>query len=350
MKSRILNISFVAGFALCAIVLPACHRKKAEVIVDLPGLPPVVETEDKITDEIWQFRVKTRGLYNASKFDELEVLATQLRAERARFGNGSWKILQFYESLDCRSDEPETMWQLHEQIHEKWDATKPRSITAYVAHANFLTDYAWHARGNKFADKVTKEGWRLFEQRLAQAKELLDRSADFEPKCPMWWHTCMTLAMGQGWSRDDFEKLFQEAKAFEPQFWGFDVSKATYLLPRWYGQPGEWEYALTLDLNRPNGLGLETYARVVNALSGYYENIFRESHASWSQTRDGFELIRQRYPDSLAILSEYCRLACSAEDRLSARKLFDELGGRMLKSTWRDQNNFRRRRNWAYNQ
>ena len=148
----------------------------------------------------------------------------------------------------------------------------------------------------------------------------------------------------------NFEKLFQEAKAFEPQFWGFDVSKATYLLPRWYGQPGEWEYALTLDLNRSNGLGLETYARVVNALSGYYENIFRESHASWSQTRDGFELIRQRYPDSLAILSEYCRLACSAEDRLSARKLFDELGGRMLKSTWRDQNNFRRRRNWAYSQ
>ena len=41
----------------------------------LPSLPPVQETKDKITEEIWQFRLKTRRLYNASKFDELETLA-----------------------------------------------------------------------------------------------------------------------------------------------------------------------------------------------------------------------------------------------------------------------------------
>jgi hypothetical protein len=57
----------------------------------LPSLPPVQETKDKITEEIWQFRLKTRALYNASKFDELEALAAQLRTERGRFGNGSWK-------------------------------------------------------------------------------------------------------------------------------------------------------------------------------------------------------------------------------------------------------------------
>ena len=79
---------------------------------ELPSLPPIQETKDKITEEIWQFRLKTRALYNASKFDELEALAAQLRTERGRFGNGSWKIVQFYESLGCRSDEPESMWQL----------------------------------------------------------------------------------------------------------------------------------------------------------------------------------------------------------------------------------------------
>src|SRR5437763_15309139 len=78
--------------------------------VDLPALPPIQETKDKITDEIWQFRLNTRALYNASKFDELEALAAQIRTERGRFANGSWKIYQFYESLGCRSDEPESMW------------------------------------------------------------------------------------------------------------------------------------------------------------------------------------------------------------------------------------------------
>jgi hypothetical protein len=346
MRTHIAALSFTSRITVCLLTLSACHRAEQKV-TDLPGLPPVQEVEDKITDEIWQFRLRTRSLYNASKFDELEALANQLRAARSRFANGSWKIVQFYASLACRWDEPESMWQLHEQIHEKWDATKPCSTTAYVAHAEFLTDYAWHARGSGFAKTVTKEGWRLFGERLTKASELLDRSADFQPKCPMWWLARMTVAKGQGWSREHFEKLFQEAISFEPQFWGYDVAKGEYLLPRWHGQPGEWEYALTLDIERPNGLGLETYARVVNDLAGFYKNVFHESHASWPQTHDGFELMRRRYPDSLEILTNYCWLACLAEDRPVARKLFDDLGGRMLKSFWHDPNKFRRYRNWA---
>lgn len=308
------------------------------------------KVEDKIVAEIWQFTLKTRGLYNASRFDELEALANQLRVEHGRFGNGSWKIHHFYEALRCRSDEPETMWQLHESIHEKWDAARPRSITAHVAHADFVIEYAWHARGSGSANKVTKEGWRLFGERLAKAKQLLDKSAAFEPKCPMWWSACLRVALGQGWSWDDYEKLFQEAKAFDPQFWWYDIAKADYLLPRWYGQPDDWEHGLGLEINRPNGLGAETYARVVDEMQSYYENIFRESKASWPLTREGFELMRQRYPESLEILSDYCWLACLADDRALARKLFDQLNGRMLTSIWRDQNNFRRWRNWAYSQ
>jgi hypothetical protein len=89
-------------------------------------------------------------------------------------------------------------------------------------------------------------------------------------------------------------------------------------------------------------------ARVVFALNGYYKNIFRETHASWPQTRDGFELIRQKYPDSLELISGYCRLACLAEDRVVARKLFDQLGGRMIANIWGDQKDFQNYRNWAY--
>ena len=254
-KLEILGLPFVIA-ALYVTTLAGCHRNQKGAVGerDVAGLPPIKETTDKIRTEIWEFRLKTRSLYNASKFDELEALAAQIRADRTRFGNGSWKIAQFYEALACRSDEAESMWQLHERIHENWDAAKPGSITAYVAHADFLTDYAWHARGNGYTNKVTKEGWRLFAERLAKASEVLEKSINFKPKCLVWWRVCMTLAKGQGWSREDFEKLFQAVKAFEPQFWGYDVAKAGYLLPRWYGQPGEWEYTLTLEIDRPKGL------------------------------------------------------------------------------------------------
>ncbi|HEY2626955.1 MAG TPA: DUF4034 domain-containing protein [Candidatus Udaeobacter sp.] len=208
MKLEILGLPFVIA-AFCVTTLAGCHRNQPSAVAerDVAGLPPIEETTDKITTEIWEFRLKTRSLYNASKFDELEALAAQIRADRTRFGNGSWKIAQFYESLACRSDEPESMWQLHERIHENWDAAKPRSITASVAHAGFLIDYAWHARGSGYSNKVTKEGWRLFAERLAKASEILEKSINFNPKCPVWWRICMTLAKGQGWSREDFEKL-----------------------------------------------------------------------------------------------------------------------------------------------
>ena len=118
-KLQILRLPFMI-VAFCLTTLAACHRNQPEAAAerDVAGLPAIKETKDKITTDIWEFRLKTRSLYNASKFDELEALAAQIRADRTRFGNGSWKISQFYESLACRSDEPESMWLLHARIHE----------------------------------------------------------------------------------------------------------------------------------------------------------------------------------------------------------------------------------------
>ncbi len=173
----------------------------------LPSLPPVQETKDKITEEIWQFRLKARALYNASKFDELEALAAQLRTERGRFGNGSWKIVQFYESLGCRSDEPESMWQLPRAYSRKLG----RGQAAFHHSTGSSRRLPYRIRVARSRKRLRqhgdKRGWRLFSERLAKAKELLDKSADFEPKCPMWWRVRMTVARGQGWSWDDCENV-----------------------------------------------------------------------------------------------------------------------------------------------
>jgi len=155
------------------------------------------------------------------------------------------------------------------------------------------------------------------------------------------------VALGQGWSRSDYENIFTEAKAFEPQCWDYDVARAHYLLPRWHGQPGDWEYATDEETKRPGGLGMEIYARVVSVQRGYYKNIFQESTASWPKTCEGFEVMRKRYPESLEILSAYCQLACLAGDRPQARKLFDELGNSVMQYIWGSKDNFLKYRAWA---
>jgi len=210
-----------------------------------------------------------------------------------------------------------------------------------------LTSYAWHARGSGYVNEVTEDAWRLYRERLAAAGSILDRSKDMPLKCPAWWHMQMRVALGQSWSKADFAKVFEEAKAFEPQYFMHDYAQAKFLMPSWNGEPGDWEAAAEKEIARPGGLGLEGYARVISEQRGYFDDIFSETKASWSKTQQGFELMRKKYPDSAEILNAYARLACIAEDRPMAKKLFAEIGNKIVNYCWGERKRFFQMRKWA---
>ena len=348
--SRVLVLLLVAlGFSVCH----AEEKSTVESPSPIKGPPlPVLEVieQDKPTEEINAYRQQARQLYNESRFDELEALAAKARTTKARFGNGSWAISEFYGSFDCRDEEPESAWQLHDRIHRHWIEAQPQSITARVAHAGFLVSYAWRARGSDYADAVKEEGWRLFAKRLAEAQTVLTAARKLEAKCPLWWSFQMAVALGEDWDGARYDALFAEAKAFEPEFWNYDLKRAYYLLPRWHGEPGDWEEAAEKELARP-GLGAEAYARVVLQQRRYSEtNVFRETKASWPKTREGLEILRQKYPGSLDILTHCAQLAYLAGDRPTAQKLFTEIGGRYYQPAWKDKARFIRLRTWAYDE
>src|SRR5574344_1214282 len=79
--------------------------------------PRVRFVKDTVDEEIATFRHDVRQLYNNSRFDELEKIATELLAAKAKFANGWWKIVRYYDSLECRNAEPENRWRLHDRIH-----------------------------------------------------------------------------------------------------------------------------------------------------------------------------------------------------------------------------------------
>ena len=303
--------------------------------------------KDPVQEEIYAAKLKTRQAYNERRFDDLEKEAAELRKTKEVFGNGSWKIAQFYDALTCSADEPESMWQLHDRIHQEWIAAKPESISARVAYAEFFTDYAWRARGTAFADKVTEKGWQLFAERLAAARKVLEEARALEEKDPYWWMAALTVALGQSWDAAQYKVLLAEAHKFEPKYWGYDTSRAYSLLPRWLGQPGDWEAYAEEAAARPDGLGAELYARIVIRLRGFHENIFRESKASWPKTREGLAELLRKYPDSLGLLSEAAMLATMAEDRTLAKELFDRIGDRYLPSVWRKPERLAHFRHWA---
>jgi len=333
-------ILLVTTLLLAFLLLPGCDREQAPPRVQYAG-------RDQVRGEIDAFLFQTRGNYNRSNFKALETSMEEIRKGDPVFGNGSWKIYNFYDSLECDDSEPESMWQLHERIHKAWIATYPDSITARVAYANFLVDYAWHARGYEYSDKVSEKGWRMMGERLAAAQHALDEAKPLKPQCPMWWHVQLHIALGQGWDHAQYSKVYNEAKSLFPQFHGYDNSLATYLMPRWHGQPGDWEKAAEAEIHRPNGLGAEGYARVVANQHGYYDNIFKETQASWAHTREGMEAMRQKYPESLQILNQYCKLACLAGDRVTAKSLFQQLAGYKDERVWGNGGTYAQYQKWA---
>lgn len=295
------------------------------------------------------FRKQMAELLYAQKFDELEKEAAAARASKEVFGNGSWKISQFYQAFERKNRDAQGLWNVTEDALQAWQKAFPNSVTARIAHADFLVDYAWHARGTGYANTVTPEGWRLMEERLSQANKVLVEAGKLPEKDPVLYLVALQVALGAGLDKAGYDKLMEEAHALEPTFWGYDASRAYSLLPRWHGAKGDWEAFAAKAAARPDGLGAEVYARIVMRLVDFHENIFRESKASWPKTKEGIEILKKKYPDSVEILSYGALLATSAYDNATAKAYFEELGDRYLEDSkvWPSKESFVHYRKWA---
>jgi hypothetical protein len=303
--------------------------------------------DDPVSTAMAAFRGEMRNAFDRRDFDLLEQTASQLRASKETYANGRWKLVQFYNAFDCPRDASDAGWTTHERLIQGWIAARPQSITPRITHAIHLVQYAWRARGTGFVDSVTDDGARLFAERLASALKILVDSRDLPEKDICWWFTALQVARGQGWPKEQYDRAVEDAKKLEPKFWGFDAERAFSLLPRWYGEPGDWEAYAEAASARPDGVGAETYARIVIYLRGFHDNIFRESKASWPRIREGLALMRERYPAKLEMISHTAMLATMAEDQALAKEMFDQLGDTYYPDIWRKPDRFVHYRNWA---
>ncbi len=340
-KFPFVRYSFILTFAV-ALGLTACRDKEFS-----PEKAAYAAGKDLVILEVEAYRYQMRGYFYSKNFQALETAATHARESKERFKDGTWKLAHLYASLACDEAAAETVWQDHEKIHAGWIQQRPQSVTAHVAHGNFLTQFAWHARGTAYLNEVSPEVLHLMDERFKQARANLIHAQTLPTKCPGAWLALMNLAPGQAWTKAEFTKIFEEAKAIEPQYFEHDLAQARFLMVRWQGEAGDWEAAAEKEISRFGSLGAESYARVIMDQRGYYDDIFAETKASWSITQTGFELMRKKYPESIELLNAYCRLACIAEDRPTALRLFNEIDNRATLSQWGDRKRFNLLERWA---
>src|SRR6266404_4579061 len=169
------------------------------------------------------------------KFVELDCLADHARSGKERLPGGLWKIHLLYQGLRQAVPYPlhatqEDWTHLFRRL-DGWVKARPESITARVTLALAYLDYAHDARGSGYANTVSESGWKLFEERTAEARRILKQASRLATKCPEWYVAMQVVSVNQGWSVIESRTLFEKANKFEPEYYTYERDLAYYLLP-----------------------------------------------------------------------------------------------------------------------
>lgn len=122
---------------------------------------------------------------------------------------------------------------------ETWVARKPRSSRALACRAASRVEWAWQARGNSYADQVPQSAWKVFGERLELARQDVQRAMELDPKNAFAPAVGVKVAMGLSLGRDQAEAYVAAAEAADPTEFEAHLNMLTFLLPRWFGEPGE---------------------------------------------------------------------------------------------------------------
>ncbi len=295
-------------------------------------------------DERKKFSDAVGELFRQGDFESLERMGNELRTKKLKITEGGWKLASYYRGLDCKGSDAASFLAAEKQVKD-WQAKYPDSISAPIAEGKILTSYGWFFRGTGYANTITKDGSVKFKKCLAAANDVLEKAKDRCSADPEWYDAMLTVGLGQGWDKAKFDQVFNEGVKLAPDYYELYFARVQSLLPRWYGAAGEWQAFAESEAEKH---GPEIYTRCAWSVNSAYwpDKLFTEGRVSWPKMKAGFEKILQDFPNSNWNLNNYCRYACLAGDRATAKQLFDRIGSNRHAQCWQ-QNEFNQRKQWA---
>lgn len=346
------HFRFLLKYALFAVLPMACSPG-VSASVSAADLPPVEETNSPTIAyaRAQEVAAQARTLIKAQDTAGLETLAAELRKNRECLDSGTWILSTFYKAaVQIPNKEPAASQAM--EFFERWSRERPDNITAQVCLVRALAGHAWTARGGGWADSVTEEGWRLFRERLARANEILERAGQLDEKCPGLFEAGQTVALGQGWSREKYMDKVSEAIRAEPTYGSYYTNACYWLLPRWYGEAGDFETWIARQADAsPLDQRDRQYAFFVwmaDRMPVDGEIVFAPGRLDWERTKRGFEHWLKEHPENLMVRLEFLRMALLADDRPTAREQFKTTGGKYFPPLWKDRDQFEQARRFAF--
>jgi Domain of unknown function (DUF4034) len=312
-------------------------------------LSPGSDEKPAETGEAYSDRIKK--LTSQEKFAELEKMARQNRTEKGRVLGGGWKMYEFYDGAATPEAEGEP--QLADYARrvatlKKWIAAYPESAAPRLSLARLYIEHAWKIRGTDYANTVSDAQWSQFEDGNAQGEAILLEAASLKDRDPMWYALMQSVALSDGWDKPRARELFEQAAAFEPGFYNFYRNYAVYLLPQWYGEPGELQaFAEETAKRVPEPDGSIFYFDVLSALAyNYPASIAGLLRTSYPKLREGYQNNTRLYGTSNLTANRFAFMASIFKDKSAAHEAFATLTRRETQ-IWGGDPTFDVLRDWA---
>jgi len=350
-KISILTLLVLARSGLSSAVEPKANPNPCNINeTDAAGLNGDLSVD---IHALHNFMDTIARILKEEKFAELDCLADHARSGKDRLPGGLWKIHQLYQGLRQPVPYPvhatQQDWTYLLQQLRGWVKARPESITARVALALVYLGYAGDARGSGYANTVSDSGWKLFEERTAEAERILKEASTLATKCPEWYVAMQLVSVNQGWSVTAARALFEEANKFEPEYYTYARDLAYYLLPKWSGEAGDTEKFAQEIADRVGGdKGDILYFQVAAAdyvICGCDDN----PDLSWDRIKRGFEASEKHYAVSIQNLNRIAHLASyfGERDPVYADKIFTRIGEQWDEETWGSKQGFENIKNWV---
>lgn len=292
------------------------------------------------------------SLLDQGNYAELESIARTNRLERGRFAAGDWRNNSFFNAVvwvSPGSVPKDSDYQQQIEKLKKWQAARPDSAAAKIALAKLYDQYADFARGTGYADSVSDKQWRQYHVRTALAKQALLEAAALKERDPHWYLIMQDIAHNEGWEKADARELLDQALAFEPDYFHYYRVYSIYLLPQWYGDPGEISaFAKQVAAKHPEPAGSILYFQIMSTLSCYCQRDIEQlkTTADWQQLQLGFANLQAGYGLSDLNANRFAEMATVFGDKPVAREAFSHVGQRNT-AVWLTEDSFQWARSWA---
>jgi hypothetical protein len=303
-------------------------------------------------------RADVENLLMKGGFDELESIAADYRSSQARMAGGFWALERVYEwtttfsdtvcACDAAGGGGKFTFEQKRQAIELWLRAKPGSLTATIALAYLWQRYAWHGRGPGYADKTTNEQWAAFHDRAVQALGLL-RSLDHKAD-PEIYLIEMELAPSADHARRKLDGLYAAATKTFPNFPDYAAVYSEFLLPRWYGAPGEAQAFIRSLLQTPGDRGIIAYFTAARGMIKYtpgYAKFYEISGTNYANLVKSFAVRKHLFGLSNNDENALLFFAVAAGDKKSAAMLVKDIGKYWSPKIWTSESNFVNARSWA---